>query len=400
MTRLFLLVCAFLASLPVMAETELAVEDLVARRLMLMKAVAAYKWEHDLPIEDSVREGDVLAVAAINGLSVGFTTGSTKAFFRSQIEAAKEIQNYWISQWREKKSRPVAVLDLSTSIRPELLRIGEDLIRKAAEKSPVDRNDFMKSVTVEGLSDGGKEKIFRSLTQLEFYPDRLTQVLDSGLLRVGTTGDYAPFSYSEEGEQAFQGIDIDMAKDLATALGVKPLFVQTTWSSLMKDLEGSRFDIAMSGVSRTLDRQRVGFFSIPYHVGGKTALSRCDDVQRFDSLIAINQPSVRVAVNPGGTNERFVDTRLRRARKIIFQDNRAIFSHLVKGEADIMITDRIEADWQVAKNPLLCKPVKETFSYQQKAYLMPRDIALKEFVDTWLSMRIAEGKLSPLLTVR
>ena len=77
-----------------------------------------------------------------------------------------------------------------------------------------------------------------------------------------------------------------------------------------------------------------------------------------------------------------------------------MFEEILKGKADVMITDRIEADWQASRNASLCAPLEGNLTYQEKAYLMPRDIALKEFVDTWLSLRIAEGKLNQLLSIR
>ncbi|MDZ7686146.1 MAG: transporter substrate-binding domain-containing protein [Gammaproteobacteria bacterium] len=111
------------------------------------------------------------------------------------------------------------------------------------------------------------------MTAVDVFPSRLEQILATGTLRVGTTGDYAPFSFSSDGEQ-FEGIDIELAHDLAESLDVRLELVHTTWPTLEKDLAAGRYDIAMSGVSRTLARQRHGYSSPPYHVGGKTPIVR------------------------------------------------------------------------------------------------------------------------------
>ena len=96
-------------------------------------------------------------------------------------------------------------------------------------------------------------------------------------------------------------------------------------------------------------------------------------------------------VNPGGTNERFVDERLEQAQKVLHSDNRTIFSALLAGKADLMVTDSIEVTLQALRNPGLCATMRETLTYQEKAYYMPADAELARFVDTWLSLRLADG---------
>ena len=395
---LILLLC--LASPWGRAHGGVALEELIAERLALMQAVAAYKWRHQLPVEDATREQRVVEAAVSRALEKGLTTDSASRFFRAQIEGAKEIQHYWLARWRQRGIAPAEIPDLQTETRPALLALGQqivDAVPRRSDDSPAKLAVLLE--TVKGLSPEAAAAIVAALDGLAFYPDRLTQVLDSGRLRVGTTGDYPPFSHRASRREPFQGIDIVMAEDLGTALGVDVQFVATSWPALMDDLVAGKFDIAMGGVSRTLERQKRGFFSMPYHVGGKTPICRCVDRERFTSLAAIDSAGVRVVVNPGGTNERFVDSRLSRAEKVLHLDNRTIFSVIAAGAADVMITDRIEADWQASQNPMLCTPLENNLTYQQKAYLMPGDIALKAFVDTWLELKIAAGDMDPLLTL-
>lgn len=369
---------------------------LLHQRLSLMDEVAAHKWRHKQPVEDLVREKVVIEQATEDALAHGLVPASSRRLFIAQMEASKEIQRYWFARWQEGAVLPETVPDLDRDIRPELLRLGSAIVAAAAVRRPGDRAVLEQAFVVEGLSVAGQNRLMSAIDQLELYPSRLEQILDTGQLRVGTTGDYEPFSWRDEGG-GFRGIDIDLARDLAAALGVKAVFVATSWPALMADLQAGRFDIAMGGVSRTLERQRRGFFSIPYHVGGKTAIARCSDREKFTSLETIDQPGVRVIVNPGGTNEQFVDAHIKRARKVLYPDNRTIFQQLVTGHGDVMITDRIEAEWQAARMPELCLPLVGTLTYQEKAYLMPRDFALKEFVDTWLSLRLAEGLIAGVL---
>lgn len=84
--------------------------------------------------------------------------------------------------------------------------------------------------------------------------DHRAEIATRGVLRVGTTGDYPPFSYRANAASPFIGLDIEMAGRLARALGVRLELVATSWPALMTDFHADRFDVAMSGVSITSER--------------------------------------------------------------------------------------------------------------------------------------------------
>jgi cyclohexadienyl dehydratase len=80
---------------------------------------------------------------------------------------------------------------------------------------------------------------------------RLDEILERGVVRVGTTGDYKPFTYLDKETEAYEGIDIDMAKSLAKALGVKLEFVPTTWKEIVTGVVEERYDVAMGGFQKS-----------------------------------------------------------------------------------------------------------------------------------------------------
>jgi len=118
---------------------------------------------------------------------------------------------------------------------------------------------------------------------------------------------------------------------------------------------------------------------------GKTPIALCANTGKYQTLQQIDQPGVRVIVNPGGTNEKFDRAHLKQAQIIVYQDNRTIFEQIVAGKADLMITDAVETRLQQKLHPELCAVHPEApFDFSEKAYLMPRDMPLKLFVDEWL----------------
>ena len=376
------------------ATAEEPIFELIDARLELMRAVAAYKWEHQLAIEDSAREKVVLDKARLAALKAGIAPDAAEAFFISQIEAAKEIQRYWFGKW-EQGSAPGVAPDLNTEIRPQLIALGDEITRGLSSVNKVSnqRSEFNTVVSVEGLTQDSKNALFQALLNIRPYTNRLEQILDTKTLRIGTTGDYAPFSYWPDDDPLPRGIDIELAKSLSTALGVEPVFIRTSWPTLTRDLVAGEYDIAMSGVSLTEARKQLGNFSDPYHVGGKTPIVRCEDKDLFGSLAAIDRESVTLVVNPGGTNQQFVDAHVHRAKIIVHQDNRDIFEQILDHNADVMITDRIEVQLQTALHPDLCAAMTDNLSYQEKAYLMPIDAALTNVVNQWLESARTRGTL-------
>ena len=224
-------------------------------------------------------------------------------------------------------------------------------------------------------------------------PSRLDDIIKRGTLRVGMTGDYRPFSYLDKTASKFSGFDVDMAEALGKALGVKVEFVHTAWPQLMKDFEADNFDVAMSGVSITLDRQKKGLFSTPIMREGKTPIARCTDKGKYETIADIDKPGTRVIVNPGGTNERFARANVKNAEVKLHNDNVTIFDEIAKGNADLMMTDLSETLYQQKLHPgVLCAVHPEKpFDFAEKAYWLQRDVALKAFVDQWLHIAREDG---------
>jgi cyclohexadienyl dehydratase len=226
----------------------------------------------------------------------------------------------------------------------------------------------------------------------------LAAIKADGTLKVGMTGDYAPFSL-RAGDGTFAGADVIMAQKLAQALGVKLVIVPTAWKTLQADLAADRFDVAMGGVSVTPDRAAAGDFSTPVLRDGKRPIARCADKERYTSLGAIDRPDVRVVVNPGGTNERFAKSNLSHATLAEHADNRTIFDEIAVGHADVMVTDGAEVDYQARLHPgVLCPAaVSAPFDHFDKAYWMTRDPALKAAVDAWLDPALRAGQYDQAL---
>ncbi|UAN57006.1 transporter substrate-binding domain-containing protein [Serratia sp. JSRIV004] len=226
----------------------------------------------------------------------------------------------------------------------------------------------------------------------------LDKVLQQKTLTVCTTGDYKPYTFLKE-DGSYEGIDIAMAESLANSLGAKVKWVKTTWKTLTPDFVAGKCDIAMGGISVTLERQKQVFFAERLDTDGKIPLVRCTDVKKYRTIEQINKPAVRLIEPAGGTNEAFVRAHLPKANLTLSHDNMGIFQQLVDRRADVMITDTSEALYQQKRYPKLCavnpdKPMQ----YGEKAYMLPRDdMSWKLYVDQWLHLSKASGEYQKII---
>ncbi|MET0190539.1 MAG: transporter substrate-binding domain-containing protein [Pseudonocardia sediminis] len=220
--------------------------------------------------------------------------------------------------------------------------------------------------------------------------DRVGQTKE---LRVCSTGDYRPLTYRDPANGQWSGIDVDMAGALAASLGATATIVPTTWSNLLGDLTADRCDIAMGGVSVTEARAQKAAFTTAYLSDGKTPITRCENVAKYQTVEQINRPEVRAVVNPGGTNEQFARETLTRATIVPYPDNNTIFDAVADGRADLMVTDAIETRWQATRGKGLCAVHPEKpFTSSEKAYLVKQgDPAFLDQVNTWLRGAMADG---------
>lgn len=170
---------------------------------------------------------------------------------------------------------------------------------------------------------------------------RLDRVMETKTLRVGTPGDYRPFSMQADGKH--EGHDIELIEKLAKELGVNIEYVNSSWPTLAKDLTDDKFDIAVGGITRTKARMLFADFLPAYAPFGKVALTRQELKDRFTTPESLNQPDVRVIKNPGGTNEIYVDTHLQKAKVTVHPNNAEIPGMIAEGKGDIMITETAEA---------------------------------------------------------
>lgn len=171
---------------------------------------------------------------------------------------------------------------------------------------------------------------------------RLDRIMQEKTLRVGTPGDYRPFAIKTETGQ-YEGHDIDVINNMANQMGVQIEYIPTTWPNLMSDLLDDKFDVAVGGITRTIPRLSKAEMLPGYAPFGKVALARKEEADKYKQPSDLNQSSVHVIKNPGGTNEEYVLQYLTDAKVSTHDKNAEIPALIADGKGDIMITETYEA---------------------------------------------------------
>jgi cyclohexadienyl dehydratase len=375
-------------------------------RLALMPEIAAAKFAAGIPVADPAREAAVVDAAERAAGQLGLQSGPVRALFAIQVRMARETQQALHERWRGAAAQPTQpARSLTGDLRPQLDALTPAMLRAVYLAVPVmEKPGFAaewSALAASQLPDSRWDAAQRTALLAALSAVRrsagpsLARARAAGVLRIGTPGDYPPFSV--DNGATLDGADVELAIRLAAGLRLEPVFIRTTWAMLLDDLRADRFDIAVGGISVTPARLAVGAFAQPHASGGKTAIGRCADADRYSSLARIDSAGVRVIVNAGGTNEQFVRSHVLHAVLLVHPDNRTIFEELRAGRADVMFTDDTEVSLQTRRHPDLCRLLSETFERADKAFLVAHEPGLVAAVDDWLVPQIRANAPTLLL---
>ena len=166
----------------------------------------------------------------------------------------------------------------------------------------------------------------------------LEQILKRGKLRVGFESGYLPFEMTNK-KGAYIGFDMDMALEMAKAMGVELEYVNTAWDGIIPALLSDKFDIIMSGMTVTQSRNLKINFADPYIVVGQTILIDKKLAGTIKSYKDLNDPKYTVTSKLGTTGEQAVKRLLPKANYKSFEVETDAAMELLNGKADATVYD-------------------------------------------------------------
>ena len=223
---------------------------------------------------------------------------------------------------------------------------------------------------------------------------KLTQILERGTLRVGTTGDFNPMSFKDTSTNSLVGYDIDAMNQLATDMGVKVEFVTTEWATLVNGIVSDRYDVFAGGSSLNMARAKTVAFTSPYVYAGTVPLINKKDAKKFPTWESINNNNVTVAVLMGTVFEQQAKAHFPKAKVRAVEKPATGYQEVLAGRAQVTVTSNVEAATLMKTYPDLVT-VGSSADMRNKrpfAYPVPQgDEVWLTFVNNWISLKEAEG---------
>jgi polar amino acid transport system substrate-binding protein len=169
---------------------------------------------------------------------------------------------------------------------------------------------------------------------------QLNKVLKSGTIRVAVLPDFPPWAVQKANGE-FEGYEIDIAKDLATSLGVKLKLVSTDGDSRLPLLQSNRVDVNISAWTSTDERAQTAGFTIPYDAhGAGVLLKKGEDITSYSDIAG-----KKVSVARGSTNDTIVTTQFPTAKVVRFDAISDVISAVKTGKVDAAV----ESSYTVAQ---------------------------------------------------
>ncbi|WP_106610355.1 transporter substrate-binding domain-containing protein [Shimia abyssi] len=230
-----------------------------------------------------------------------------------------------------------------------------------------------------------------ALTGAAHAQSALNEILDTGVLKVGTTGDWNPMSLRDPATNSYKGFDIDIMTELASDLGVEVEFVPTDWKTLVNGVVAGKYHMTGSA-SISPARMKVAGFSESYISVELFPFTTKEQFNDFDGYDSINQPGVRVATTLGTTFEKYVREWFPNADIKVVEAPARGFQEVLAGRADVFITSNIEGSTLEAKFPIVRVKNAGPRSPSPIAMLLPQtDQVWINYVNNWVKVKTAQG---------
>lgn len=220
----------------------------------------------------------------------------------------------------------------------------------------------------------------------------LNDILSSGTLKVGTTGDWNPMSVRDTATNAYVGYDIDIMTELAKDLEVELEFVPTDWKTLVAGVTAGNYHITGSA-SISPARMKAAGYSDSYIAVEILPFTTSDKAENFSGWDSINQEGVKVATTLGTSFETLTREWFPNADITVVEAPARGYQEVLAGRADVFITSNIEGSTLVTKFPEVSMiSVEQSRAPTPIAMLMPQtDQVWINYVNNWIEIKQASG---------
>ncbi|KYH34281.1 arginine-binding extracellular protein ArtP precursor [Clostridium tepidiprofundi DSM 19306] len=188
------------------------------------------------------------------------------------------------------------------------------------QTSKIDKTNNTKSnsSTTENTSSTNPNKTNTATSSINSseISNKVEQIKKSGVLVLGTSADYPPYEFHKiiNGKDEIIGFDVDIAREIASDLGVKLKIKDMKFEGLLPSLQTGKIDIIIAGMTPSQERKKAVDFSRNYYQAEQKFLVRKSDSNKFKSIDDLK--SLNIGVQKSTIQEKIAKTKIQCANVV------------------------------------------------------------------------------------
>jgi polar amino acid transport system substrate-binding protein len=220
----------------------------------------------------------------------------------------------------------------------------------------------------------------------------LTTIQEEGVIRIGLSI-FTPWSMRDVNGELI-GFELDVGRALAEDMGVEVEFVPTAWDGIIPALLAGNFDVIISGMSITPQRNLTVNFTDPYAYSGMAILANSAMTEGM-TMDDFNAPDITFAARRGATPATVIANRFPEAELLLFDEDGAATQEVLNGNAHATMASQPTPDREARQYPdVLTVPFDELIDPTGEAFAVRKgDPDAMNFFNNWIAARTRSGWL-------
>ena len=228
-------------------------------------------------------------------------------------------------------------------------------------------------------------------------------IKSKGTLKVAADATYAPNEFIGKNGKTVEGMDADLAKAIATTLGLKADVVNATFDSIIPGLAANKYDLGMSSFTDTKEREKTVDF-VTYFSAGTSFYEKASGGPAITDLSSLC--GVTVAVEKGttqqddstGQSKKCTSAGKKAVKVLTFPDQNGANLAITSGRAQVGMADSPVADYQVKQSGGQFKTVGTPYGTAPYGIAIPKGNGMDKPVLDAVKALMANGQYKAILT--
>lgn len=226
------------------------------------------------------------------------------------------------------------------------------------------------------------------------------QLVTDGTLTIGTSAEYEPFEYMEDGE--YKGFDLELAQAIADDLGLELKIENVDFDTIVPGVaSGTKYDMGIAAITATPEREKEVGFTDSYYMDDQAIVTMADntEITGDNYADALNAEGVKIAVQSGSTAEAFAKENFPNAELVPFKNATDCFAAVQSSQANALVTNRSVAAQLVATSFSNEQVIKQISTGEEYAIAVNKDnTSLLDALNDSIAKLTEDGTVDELMT--